>query len=143
MIEEILPAEVAAVEARADPPDVMLFPEEEAVIAKAVDKGRREFSTVRHCARLALATLGLPRSPLLPWERGAPQWPVGVVGSMTHCAGYRAAAVARARDVVTIGIDAEPHAVLPDGVPLTGRWLGFEDAELVVAAVALLPPTGR
>jgi len=68
---------------------------------------------------------------------------VGVVGSMTHCAGYRAAAVARARDVVTIGIDAEPHAVLPDGVPLTGRWLGFEDAELVVAAVALLPPTGR
>ena len=35
---------------------------------------------------------------------------------MTHCAGYRAAAVARASDVVTIGIDAEPHAVLPEGV---------------------------
>ena len=116
MIEEILPAEVVAVEALADPPGVTLFPEEEAVIAKAVDKRRREFSTVRHCARLALATLGLPRSPLLSGERGAPQWPVGVVGSMTHCAGYRAAAVARARDVVTIGIDAEPHAVLPEGV---------------------------
>jgi len=110
VIEEILPAEVVAVEALADPPGVTLFPEEEAVIAKAVDKRRREFSTVRHCARLALAMLGLPRSPLLPGERGAPQWPVGVVGSMTHCAGYRAAAVARASDMVTIGIDAEPHA---------------------------------
>ena len=68
MIEEILPAEVVAVEALADPPGVTLFPEEEAVIAKAVDKRRREFSTVRRCARLALATLGLPRSLLLPGE---------------------------------------------------------------------------
>ena len=42
------PAEVVAVEAPADPPGVTLFPEEEAVIAKAVDKRRREFSTLRH-----------------------------------------------------------------------------------------------
>jgi 4'-phosphopantetheinyl transferase EntD len=35
---------------------------------------------------------------------------------MTHCAGYRAAAVARTRDVVTIGLDAEPDQLLPDGV---------------------------
>jgi 4'-phosphopantetheinyl transferase EntD len=39
-----------------------------------------------------------------------------VVGSITHCAGYRACAVARDRDVVTIGLDAEPHDNLPDGV---------------------------
>ncbi len=29
------------------------------------------------------------RYPILPGERGAPGWPVGVVGSMTHCDGYR------------------------------------------------------
>lgn len=29
---------------------------------------------------------------------------------MTHCDGYRAAAVARADDIATIGIDAEPRA---------------------------------
>jgi len=29
---------------------------------------------------------------------------------MTHCSGYRAAVVARARDLRTVGIDAEPHA---------------------------------
>jgi 4'-phosphopantetheinyl transferase EntD len=35
---------------------------------------------------------------------------------MTHCAGYCAAALARASDVATIGLDAERHDVLPDGV---------------------------
>jgi 4'-phosphopantetheinyl transferase EntD len=43
-------------------------------------------------------------------------WPDGVVGSITHCAGYRAAAVARAADVAMIGIDAEPNEPVPDGV---------------------------
>ena len=35
---------------------------------------------------------------------------------MTHCDGYRAAAVAGADDTVGLGIDAEPNAPLPDGV---------------------------
>jgi 4'-phosphopantetheinyl transferase EntD len=39
-----------------------------------------------------------------------------VAGSITHCAGYRAAAVAYLTDVAGIGLDAEPNAPLPDGV---------------------------
>jgi len=35
---------------------------------------------------------------------------------MTHCAGYRAAAVARSCDIYTVGIDAEPNQPLPSGV---------------------------
>jgi 4'-phosphopantetheinyl transferase EntD len=35
---------------------------------------------------------------------------------MTHCGGYRAAAVAHNRDLCTLGIDAEPHEPLPAGV---------------------------
>ena len=116
MIEDILPSEVSAAEAFADLPGVTLFPEEEAVVARAVDKRRREFTTARGCARAALAGLGLPPVPIVPGLRGAPQWPAGVVGSMTHCAGYRAAAVARAQDVVTVGLDAEPAEPLPDGI---------------------------
>jgi 4'-phosphopantetheinyl transferase EntD len=54
--------------------------------------------------------------PIVPGLRGAPQWPPGVVGSITHCAGYRASAVARDHEVVTIGLDAEPHDRLPGGV---------------------------
>jgi 4'-phosphopantetheinyl transferase EntD len=116
MVEDILPSQVAAVEAFGDLADVTLFPEEEAVIAKAVAKRRGEFTTARGCARAALAKIGVPPVPILPGPRGAPQWPEGVVGSITHCAGYRACAVARADEIVTIGLDAEPHDALPKGV---------------------------
>jgi len=116
VIGEILPPEVVAVEAFEDAPGATLFPEEEAVVGKAVEKRRREFTTARVCARAALAKLGLPPVPILPGLRGAPQWPAGIVGSITHCAGYRASAVARSADIVTIGVDAEPNGALPDGV---------------------------
>jgi 4'-phosphopantetheinyl transferase EntD len=117
VIEELVPAAVVAVEAFGDPADpVELFPEEEAVVARAVAKRRHEFTTARACARAALAKLGLPPVPIVPGLRGAPGWPPGVVGSITHCAGYRACALAFDSDVVTIGLDAEPHDVLPGGV---------------------------
>jgi 4'-phosphopantetheinyl transferase EntD len=116
VIEEILPPEVAAAEAFDDAAPAVLFPAEEAAIARAVPKRRSEFATGRACARAALAKLGLPPSPILPGPRGAPQWPAGVAGSITHCAGYRASAVARLTDVAGIGLDAEPNAPLPGGV---------------------------
>ena len=116
MIRDIVPPEVVVEETFEDLPDVELFPEEEAVIAKAVAKRRREFTTARACARAALEKIGVPPVPILPGPRGAPQWPAGVVGSITHCAGYRACAVARACEIVTIGLDAEPHDSLPSGV---------------------------
>ena len=71
---------------------------------------------VRHRPALrpaALAGLGLPPGRSCAGARGAPQWPLGVVGSITHCDGYRAAAVARGRDLRTIGLDAEPDEPLP------------------------------
>jgi 4'-phosphopantetheinyl transferase EntD len=116
VIRDILPATVAAAEAFEDPPDVRLFPEEEELIERAVDKRRREFGTGRTCARRALADLGRRPAPITRGENGAPVWPDGIVGSITHCAGYRGAAVAEARDVRALGIDAEPHDTLPDGV---------------------------
>ncbi len=116
MIADILPPPAAAAEAFGDLPDAELYAGEEAVIASAVDKRRREFATGRACARTALAKLGVPAAAILRGSRGAPQWPPGVVGSITHCAGYRASAVALGRDVVAIGLDAEPNDALPDGV---------------------------
>ena len=116
MIEQILPPEVAYAEAFADPLDVGLFPEEQALIAKAVPTRRREFATGRGCARSALADLGVAPAPIGQGEQGSPRWPPGIVGSITHCAGYRAAVVAQASDVLTIGLDAEPDEVLPNGV---------------------------
>jgi 4'-phosphopantetheinyl transferase EntD len=135
VIADILPSAVAVAEEFGDVTDVTLFPAEEAVIANAVDKRRREFTTARACARAALAELGLPPVPIVPGLRGAPQWPPGVVGSITHCAGYRACAVARDRDVVTIGVDAEPHDRLPDGVLEAVASRG-EQARLAALAAA-------
>jgi 4'-phosphopantetheinyl transferase EntD len=116
VLEELLPLAAAVVEVFGDPPGLRLYPEEEACVARAVERRRREFTTGRHCARVALTRLGLGPSAITKGERGAPRWPAGVVGSITHCAGYRAAAVARTADLVTIGIDAEPNEPLPAGV---------------------------
>jgi 4'-phosphopantetheinyl transferase EntD len=188
VIEEILPATVVSVDTTEDPADAVLFPAEEALIARAVAKRRREFTTARHCARQAMARLGIPPTAILRGERGAPLWPEGITGSLTHTAGYRAAALARTEDVAAVGIDAEPHAPLPDGVldaislpverqwiesrmqaaphlhwdrllfcakesvykawfPVTGRWLGFEDAAVDVGdgtfAARFLVPGAR
>lgn len=116
MIEEILPGRVIAVEARHDQTDVKLFPEEELALGRAVEKRRREFTTARMCARAALEELGFPPVPIPTGQRGEPQWPEGVVGSITHCHGYRACAVAWSKEIVTVGIDAELNAALPDGL---------------------------
>jgi 4'-phosphopantetheinyl transferase EntD len=116
VIERILPPGVRSAEAWADPAGAVLFPEEAALVARAVPRRRAEFAAVRHLARRELAGLGHPPAPILRGHRGAPVWPDGVVGSMTHCDGYRAAAVAPASVVAGLGIDAEVHAPLPDEV---------------------------
>ncbi|WP_077801734.1 4'-phosphopantetheinyl transferase [Streptomyces sp. JHA26] len=118
MIEDLLPDTVVAVEAHDldDAGHAPLHPEEEPLVERAVDKRRREFTVVRSCARRAMRKLGVPPQPVLPGERGAPRWPDGLVGSMTHCDGYCAAALARAGDLASLGIDAEPDGPLPEGV---------------------------
>nr|WBQ01631.1 Tmn23 [Streptomyces sp.] len=119
LLQQLLPDAVTAAEAFSDPPEPpaeRLYPEEAQAVARAVPHRQAEFATVRQCARRALGTLGVEPAPLLPGRRGAPQWPAGIVGSMTHCAGYRAAAVARRGDVLGVGIDAEPNEELKDGL---------------------------
>ncbi|MER8045625.1 4'-phosphopantetheinyl transferase superfamily protein [Streptomyces sp. NPDC094032] len=113
MIEELLPRPVATAEAFGDPAGAPVpFPGEEHLLARAVPARRREFTTARACARRALGGLGM--APVaIPYETSrAPRWPAGIVGSITHCTGYRAAAVARATDLAALGFDAEPHAAL-------------------------------
>jgi 4'-phosphopantetheinyl transferase EntD len=116
MLTEILSPQAAVAEAYGDIPGATLFPAEEGAVARAVGKRRQEFTTARACARTALARLGVPPVPIVRGPDGVPQWPPGVVGSITHCAGYRASVVAWAADIVTIGLDAEPDGPLPAGV---------------------------
>ncbi|MCB0949010.1 MAG: 4'-phosphopantetheinyl transferase [Mycobacterium sp.] len=119
MLARVLPGSLdalAAAEMYSDPVELAALPEEEPLIAKSVAKRRNEFITVRYCARQALVGLGMEPVPILKGEKGEPCWPEGVVGSLTHCEGFRGAAVGRREEVRSVGIDAEPHDVLPRGV---------------------------
>jgi 4'-phosphopantetheinyl transferase EntD len=117
MLAAILPPGVESAEVFGGECDDAGLPGEEAAFVEgASEKRRREFTGVRVCARLALARAGIQPAPIRPGPTGAPLWPAGIVGSMTHCDGYRAAAVGRAGRFAAIGIDAEPHEVLPGGV---------------------------
>ncbi|OBF47822.1 4'-phosphopantetheinyl transferase family protein [Mycolicibacterium conceptionense] len=111
-----LPGKLAAAEMYDDPPGLPTLPEEEALVARAVAKRRNEFTTVRYCARQALSELGVSPVPILKGDKGEPCWPDGIVGSLTHTQGFRGAVVGRGGGGRSVGIDAEPHDVLPDGV---------------------------
>ena len=113
MIQKILPPEVVSRSAVEDDPLRRLLPEEAEQIRNAVESRRREFTTTRSLAREALKELGIVAGPILQLPTRAPLWPDGVVGSITHCEGYRAVAVAKTAEVFSVGIDAEPHRPLP------------------------------
>jgi 4'-phosphopantetheinyl transferase EntD len=116
MIEQLLPAGVVTIEAFEDVPNEPVFPGEEDMVANAVEGRRREFVTARRCAREALAKLGHALAPIRSGPNREPRWPPGLVGSITHTAGFRAAAVAPRSVVTSLGIDAEQNEPLPQGV---------------------------
>ncbi|MDH6244931.1 4'-phosphopantetheinyl transferase [Mycobacterium sp. OTB74] len=136
LLSAVLPDMVATAEMYSDPADLAPLPEEEPLIARSVAKRRNEFITVRYCAREALGKLGVGPVPILKGDKGEPCWPDGIVGSLTHCEGFRGAVVGRTDEVRSVGIDAEPHGVLPKGV-LDAVSLPAERTELKALAGGL------
>jgi 4'-phosphopantetheinyl transferase EntD len=136
MIERILPPGAVGVEADSSPDEPPgLFPCEEALIADSVEGRRREFAEARACAREALRELGAPAGAIPADGSGAPCWPAGIVGSITHKGSYRAAAVARVEQLAGLGIDAELDSALPPGVLETIASAGeVEEVERLLAA---------
>jgi 4'-phosphopantetheinyl transferase EntD len=116
MIEEIVPSWVATVATFGDDPADWLWPAEADLVARAVESRVREFATGRMCARRALALLGIESGPILSGAQREPLWPETAVGSITHCEGYRAAAVGRRDRGLAVGIDAELDRPLPAGL---------------------------
>ncbi|WP_238017658.1 4'-phosphopantetheinyl transferase superfamily protein [Dactylosporangium sp. AC04546] len=115
-MDDLLPGFVAVEVAGAADFDGELLPAEAAHLSpRAVASRRREFTAGRVAARRALGRLGVVGHPLTADNR-APVWPHGTTGSITHTAGYCAAAVARTPDVRAVGIDAERRTILPGNV---------------------------
>jgi 4'-phosphopantetheinyl transferase EntD len=84
-----------------------LHPDEERAVAGAVEKRRRDFTLGRACAHAALAQLNRDAGPIGRADDGAPVWPAGIVGSITHTEGYAAAVAAAMADFAGLGVDAE------------------------------------
>lgn len=93
--------------------DALSVPERK-IIEHAVERRKGEFSAARRLAHKTLTKLGYPQFSLLRDTNGAPCWPTDVVGSITHCDGFRAAVASK--ELTAVGIDAEPARPLPIGV---------------------------
>ena len=77
------------------------------MVERAAPIRRGSFKAGRVAARCALAKLGYPPGPLLAHPAGDPVWPAGVVGSISHAAGWALAVAAHRKDLYGLGLDLE------------------------------------
>ncbi|MEZ6194581.1 MAG: phosphopantetheinyl transferase [Planctomycetota bacterium] len=118
--------------------DETALPDAERRIVAGVHPARRaRFAAGRLLARALLAERGFPAgSALLPGPSGAPLWPPGIRGSITHGQGRTAVALASAGDFAGLGIDLLPARPLPDGP------LGLVAREEEIEAARAVGPLG-
>ncbi|WP_127481000.1 4'-phosphopantetheinyl transferase family protein [Nocardioides pantholopis] len=101
---------------RAAPVDVPVdalapLPDAEApLVAGAPPARRAQFAVGRRMAREALAACGVPVAGLGADELGAPRWPTGLVGSISHVPDLAAAAVST--DLRGVGVDVAHRSPL-------------------------------
>ncbi|MGC4070148.1 MAG: hypothetical protein QM784_36915 [Polyangiaceae bacterium] len=92
------------------------FPEEAALIARAVPKRVFECLASRELARRLLAEQGGPSCAILHGGRREPLWPEGFVGSIAHSDGLVVVVLARSERYASLGVDLEPNQPLPKDV---------------------------
>lgn len=84
-------------------------------VGRAVAQRRHEFIGGRVMARRAMTRLGVAPQAIPAGSDRAPIWPAGLVGSITHTDRWCAAVVARADEILSVGIDvADAHSVGPE-----------------------------
>lgn len=122
-------------------------------LTNAAPKRRDEFLAGRRCAQAALGACGVD-APVPRATDGAPMWPPGVIGAITHGAGWAAALVSRDLRCRGLGVDVEacladdgwtelaPQFLLPrerrlliDGPPALVATLCFSFKESLMKAV--------
>ena len=85
-----------------------LWPEEQALVAKAVESRRQEFSSARVLAHHLLHKLKVPSAPLLSLADRSPAWPTEILGSLSHSRKRCAALVAcKTKSLLGLGVDVE------------------------------------
>ena len=105
--ESLLPSGVAPQYLRERDQASELFDHERLQVANFAEKRRQEFRAGRCCARRALAELGVEACAIPSGPDRAPDWPDGIVGSISHCEDHAVAVVARQDACRGIGVDLE------------------------------------
>ena len=109
-----------------------VFAEEAVAVSNAVGPRQQEFFAGRTAARRAMRRARLNEALVLTGDDRAPIWPEGMVGSISHTGDLAAAVVARANDVVAVGLDIEANEGLEQG--LWAEILSPNERDWVLAA---------
>jgi 4'-phosphopantetheinyl transferase EntD len=108
------------------------LPEEQPAIASAGPKRQAEFVAGRAAIRQAMQTLGTAPCGVPAGPDRAPIWPIGLVGSLSHCDTACVAAMGRSQRLRAIGVDIEeciglPPDLIPTVCSLAERaWLSTQ-----------------
>jgi len=107
ILRTLFPRPVGAAEVRGEAAVDTPWPAEAQAVERAVASRVREFAAGRACARSAMVQLGRAPVAVPAGSDRAPDWPAGLVGSITHTKGYCASVVALASLYAGIGLDVE------------------------------------
>lgn len=120
IFQNLLPENVVVEESRIEDAQGVLFPEEEALIARAIQKRRKEFTAGRTCLRKALKRLGVPSAPILQSKMRSPKVPRGYTATISHSGEFCAAAAMKKGEYESIGIDIEEYSLLEPNIE---KWI--------------------
>jgi 4'-phosphopantetheinyl transferase EntD len=143
-LARLFPTGVVVAELRQAGDARLLLPAEAPFVRQAVPKRVQEFAAGRLCARRAMEQFGVTGFPLSVGADRQPLWPDGLIGSITHTAGYCAAAVAERERLIALGVDSETVGdVTPDIWPTIcggseAEWLRSLPGSSQDAAITLI-----
>lgn len=89
-----------------------LFPEERMALAGMSEKRRREFVAGRILARSLFAEFGIGPHAVRQNHDRSPEWPAGIIGSITHTDDICVVAMGREEHLCALGIDIERRRAL-------------------------------
>ncbi len=144
LLSGLFPSGVVVADLREPGDPALLLPAEARYLGRAVPKRAREFAAGRLCARRALAEFGIVDVAVEVADDRQPIWPDSMVGSITHTAGFCAAAVAERGMFGSLGLDTEvvgdvSGEIWPRvGVPAETAWLRALPASQQPAAMTLI-----
>jgi 4'-phosphopantetheinyl transferase EntD len=95
-------------------PAPTLLPSEELDFLETLGPARRPtWLAGRVALHAALQDIGLDSGPILATQRGAPELPMGVTGSISHKRTLAVALAARKQGGLSLGVDLEPIPAVP------------------------------